>query len=410
MTANTPLSVSRSRKKILYVITKSSWGGAQRYVYDLATRLDPGRFDIAVACGGNGPLVEKLERAGVRAISLPALGRRIRPGRELAALWQLFRLFGRERPGVVHLSSSKAGGLGAVAAFVCKILFPIRHPLSPRIIFTAHGWPFREERPRWQRSLIFVFSWLTSVLADHLIVIDDADYRDARRFVPESKLALIPHGLPAMPFLPAAEARALIAEKIGMPPMTRAPLIGTVAELTANKGLQHLIAAIRRVKFQSKNSESQANPHDRISKFQTVIMGEGELRRTLETNIRASGLAGTVHLAGFMPEAAPCLRGLDVFVLPSLKEGLPYALMEAMAAGLPVVASAVGGIPDLIRPGETGLLVPPADPTALARAISDLIRSPAERERLGRAARERILEQFRIGEMIEKTVAVYESR
>lgn len=379
------------RQKILYVITKSAWGGAQRYVYDLAARLEPDDFDIAVVCGGVGPLAKKLEIAGIRTVSLPGLERDIKPGQELIVLFELVRLLGRERPDIIHLSSSKAGGLGALAALLHKLL---TFNFKLLTIFTAHGWPFREERPAWQRILIFLSSWLSTVLTDRVIVIDAADYRDARRFVPESKLVLIPHGIAPPDFILPAEARALLVAKIGS--AEGATLIGTVAELTKNKGLTHLIDAINQVKLKVKSQ-----------KLKVIVMGEGEERKGLERRISELGLADTVSLVGFVPDAGRYLKGLDLFVLPSVKEGLPYAIMEAMAAGLPVIATAVGGVPDLIRRGETGLLVPPRDPAALARAIADLALNPATRRALAFAARARARERFRIEPMVEHTRAVY---
>ncbi len=390
------------KKKILYVITKSAWGGAQRYVYDLAARLGPDDFDIAVVCGGVGPLAKKLEIAGIRTISLSRLERDVRPGQELIVLFELVQLLGRERPDIIHLSSSKAGGLGAVAAFAAKFLSSnpfdkLRAGFNPVTVFTVHGWPFREDRPAWQRILIFLSSWLSAVLTDRLIVIDAADYRDARRFIPESKLVLIPHGIAPPDFLPPAEARTFLAAKIGgAAPGDAGIVVGTTAELTRNKGLIYLIDAINQVKSQIPNH-----------KFQTVVMGEGEERAALERRISELGLADTVFLIGFLPDAGRYLKGLDLFVLPSVKEGLPYAVMEAMTAGLPVIASAIGGVPDLIRHGETGLLVPPQDPAALARAIADLALNPAKRRALAFAARARAREHFPIEPMVERTRAVY---
>ena len=381
------------RKKIVYIITKSAWGGAQRYIYDLAARLGPEDFDIVVACGGVGPLAKKLASEGIRTISLSRLERDIKPGRELIVLFELVQLLSRERPDIIHLSSSKAGGLGAIAAFAAK-LFTLH--LKPLTVFTVHGWPFREDRPAWQRILIFLSSWLSTVFTDRVIVIDAADYRDARRFIPESKLVLIPHGIAPPDFLPPAEARAVLAEKIGG--ADGIALIGTVAELTHNKGLCYLIDSVGHPEFRIQNS-----------KFKIIVMGDGQERDRLQAQIRVRGLGDKIFLLGFVPEAARYLKGLDLFVLPSVKEGLPYVVMEAMSAGLPVIATAVGGVPDLIRHEETGVLVPPKDPAALARAIADLALNPAKRRALAFAARAWARQRFAIETMVERTRALYEA-
>ena len=379
-------------RKILYIITKSAWGGAQGYVYDLAAHLPAGRFDIVAACGGTGPLTDRLAAAGIRAVPILPLGRDIRIGRELAALCQLIGLIRRERPDIIHLSSPKAGGLGAAAARIASLL--TGH--WPLVIYTVHGWPFFEDRPRWQRAMIFLSSWLSSVLQNRIVIIDTPDYRAARRFVPERKLALIFHGIGPVDFLPRPAARAFFGERIGTAIAPGTPLIGASAELTRNKGLTYLVAAARLLRARRPELN-----------FKILIMGDGEERAKLAGQIGAAGLSGHVYLLGFMPDARRCLKGLDLFVLPSVKEGLPYAIMEAMAAALPIVASRVGGMPDLIRDGEDGLLVTPKDPAALTEAIGRLLGERALAIRLGSQARRTVQQSFSLEGMIARTAALY---
>lgn len=379
-------------RKILYIITKSAWGGAQRYVYDLAAHLPAGRFDIAVACGGTGPLMDRLTAAGIRVIPVPPLERDIRIGRELAALYQLIGLIRRERPDIIHLSSPKAGGLGAVAGRLAS-LFTAHRPL---VVATVHGWPFFDDRPRWQRAMIFLFSWLSAAFQNRIILIDTADYRSARRFIPERKLALIFHGIEPIDFLPRPAARAFLGERANTAIAPDTLLIGASAELTRNKGLTYLVAAARLLRA----NRPELN-------FKILIMGDGEERAALAGEISAAGLSARVCLAGFIPDAKRYLKGLDLFALPSVKEGLPYAIMEAMAAGLPIAASRVGGVPDLIRDGEDGLLVPPKDPTALAEAIGRLLGERSLALRLGGQARRAVGQSFSREAMIARTVALY---
>lgn len=400
------------RTKILYVITKSNWGGAQRYVYDLATRMDAGRFDVAVACGPSthstntqggeqsrttssevGPLVERLRSAGVRTVTLPHLERDVRLLYEPVALRALYRLYREERPDVIHLSSSKAGGLGAAAALLYKTIGGGR---GCRTIFTVHGWPFYEDRPRWQRIAIFLASWLSVVLADRIIVITTADYRAGRRFIPEEKLVLIFHGIGPFDALPRPAARSFFAEQSGGVITAGTALIGTVAELTANKGLLDLIAAFVLL--------TQRMP---AADMRLLITGEGEDRERLRLAAASAGLSDRVWFLGFVPEVRRYLAGLDCFVLPSVKEGLPYAAMEAMAAGVPIVASRVGGIPDLIQDGETGLLVEPRSPAALEGAIGRVLADRGLRNRIGRRAREAMARSFPLDAMIERVGVLY---
>ncbi len=399
------------RRKILFIITKSSWGGAQRYVYDLATHLAPEQFDVAVAAGGDGLLFEQLAHAGIRALRLAGLQRDIAVGKELTSLWELVRLFMRERPDIVHLNSSKIGGLGAIAARIAGLA--MRKKI--RVVFTVHGWGFSEDRPAAARAAIFLASFFASLFQDAVITIDTADFRAARRFVPARKLHLIFNGIAAEDFLPRDAARDFLAQKIARPITDDTLLIGAIAELTKNKGLPYLIDAMHNIKLQ-RGAGDQTTPLIRANKGCSeeiqkkrllCIIGGGDEKENLQKQIDALGLGDTVFLTDFIPNAEKYLAGFDIFVLPSLKEGLPYALMEAMAVGLAVVATRVGGMPDLITDGADGVLVPAKNPDALAQAIAVLASDPDARARLGARAQEKIKTKFGFHAMLDATVALY---
>ncbi len=307
-------------KKIIFVITKSNWGGAQRYVFDLATSIS-GQFDVAVATGGTGmkgapagALVERLRERGVRTLFLPSFARDIFIGRDLRAFFELVRLFRRERPDIIHLNSSKAGGLGALAGRVCGV---------PKIIFTSHGWPFMEDRPILWRAFAYAGSWITALLAHRVIVITKSELERGRRLpFCAAKMRLIYNGIAPMQFGSGEIIRRAFP--------AGAKITGTIGELTHNKNQIALIEQARR---------------DR--EMYVAIVGEGEDRARLESKIRKYGLQDRVKLFGFIP-AREALQGFDVFSLPSLKEGLPYVLLEARAAGLYVAASRTGGTPDIL--------------------------------------------------------------
>jgi len=381
-------------KKIIFVVTRSEWGGAQRYVYDLATNLPRESFEIAVAYGGAGILGDRLRESDVRVIAIPQLERAVNLRRDLAALIALVRIFRTEAPDVIHLSSSKAGGLGAVASRIAGILNRKR----PLVAFTVHGWGFSEDRKWWQRALIMFFSWLGTILQDRIIIISSADYHAARRFIPQRKLVFISHGITPFAVMPRMEARENLGRMIRSAITPQEFVIGTIAELTANKGFRYLIAAaaILREEFPTRS-------------FRVVIAGDGELRSELEALTRERNLERVVFFLGFVPEARRYLSAFDLFVMPSQKEGLPYALMEAMRAGLAVIASRVGGIPDLVEDGVHGLLVAAKDGRALAEAISRLRNDSDARHAMAAAARRRIEGAFSLQKMIETTAAVYRS-
>ncbi len=240
-------------------------------------------------------------------------------------------------------------------------------------------------------AAVLFFSWLSSLFHDKVILINTADNRAARWFIPERKLALINNGIGPIDFFPREEARAFFAEKIGRPIAPHTYLVGTNAELTRNKGIHHLISA-------SGSCAREAL---------TLIIGEGHERSSLEHSLEKTGLQNAVHLLGFIPDAARYLKGLDIFVLPSLKEGLPYTIMEAMAAGLPVISTQVGGIPDLVEHRKNGLLVRPKDPPALAAALRTLMTQEELKAELSQASPGKIKSKFGLAQMIQNTIALY---
>jgi len=304
-----------TKKKILFVITKSNWGGAQRYVYDLVTALPRDEFEAGVAFGQPGLLAKKLDAIRVTTYSISSLQRDISVIADVKSFFELLRLFRAKKFDVVHLNSSKAAGVGALAARLAGV---------PRIIFTAHGWPSWEQRNPISRGLIYFISWLTALLSHKIIVVSDYDLKVAR----------------AMPFIAHKTTRIYNGIDLNFPLgsadvvrdsfPTGVRITGTIGELTKNKNQIALIE-------QAKN--------DPI--MYVAIVGEGEDRMYLTEKIREYGLENRVKLFGFIP-ASEVLHGFDVFALPSLKEGLPYVLLEAKAAGLPITANRVGGVGEIL--------------------------------------------------------------
>ncbi len=382
------------RKKILYVVTKSVWGGAQKYVFDLASNLSKDRFEVAVAAGGTGPLFDKLYEAGIRTIIIPGLQRDVNLIKEILSLWRLLKIFIREKPDIIHLNSTKAGGLGATAAKLASLAAGRSKSL---VFFTVHGWGFKEDRPLPTRALILFISWFSSLFQDKIICIDTADLRTAQKFIPKRKLALIFNGIGPIDFLGRDEARKFFSEKVGRSISKETVLIGANAELIKNKGLAYLIDAI-----------SRRNLYGDYRGFISIVIGQGEDKDKLQEQINSLNLQNSLYLAGFVPDAKRYLKAFNIFVLPSLKEGLPYTIMEAMAAGLPVVATNVGGIPDLLEHKKTGLLIAPKDVRALAEAIQALIQNKKMREELGSEAQKTVETKFILRDMVVKTMACYD--
>ena len=356
------------RKKILFVITKSNWGGAQRYVYDLATNL-PREFEPVVACGGGGMLVERLRAKGIRMLEVPGFQRDISLLKEIRAFFFLWKLFRKEKPDVVHLNSSKATALGAPAARLAGV---------PKILFTVHGWPFKEDRSVTARSLIYFISWFTALLSTATIVVSKGDERIGKMmtFIGK-KIYYVPIGIDIPDFWTREEASTKLSIS------TSTPRIVTIAELTANKGIRYAIEAVAELKKRGVG----------VSYF---VIGDGEEREALTLLAQELGVADRVHFLGFIPDASKYLTAFDVFLLPSIKEGMPYVLLEASVAGLPIVATNVvqkeaSDIPNIH-------FVPPSDGRALADAVEKLANSLPDRKPSAVGS---------FAEMVGKTVALY---
>ncbi|MEK7621720.1 MAG: glycosyltransferase [Patescibacteria group bacterium] len=360
-----------SKQKLLFVITKGKWGGAQRYVYDLATNLPKKSFAVVVATGEGALLPARLTEMGIRTITLSSLKRDVEVNDDISSFFALLRLFRTEKPNIIHLNSSKAGGIGALAGRLAGV---------PKIIFTAHGFTFNESRPGWQKLLIKFLSWITILLCHQVIVINRREYAQIKNWPGvKNKIVLIYNGIKSINFLPQPEARdelQKLCPKLAEINRPETIWVGTIAELHRNKGLDYLVAAYP----------------------QAVIIGEGEERKNL---------TGHAYLVGAVPEATRCLKAFDIFVLPSRKEGLPYSIMEAGLAGLPVIASSVGGIPEIITSMESGILIKPDRPNEITSAIQFLLTHRDKMTQFGQALKKRVTKDFSTTRMVKQTTAVY---
>lgn len=356
-------------KKILYVITKSNFGGAQRYVYELATGISQADFEAHVALGGDGVLIDMLEQAKIPVHRLTDAQRDINLLKEVKLLWRLITIMLQVRPDIVHLNSPKIGGLGAVAARLCGV----KH-----VIYTNHGWPFNEERPEWQKFIIKFLSWLTVFLCSKTVVLSKLE----RDMVPawlqlSHKLVLIPNAQAAFePMNKLAALTALIGqEKAEHIFNEHIQVLGTIAELHKNKGLTYAI-------------EGFAECKDERMVF--IIIGEGEERAMLEAQIKELNLEQKVFLVGKVENARAYLSAFDYFILSSVKEGLPYAILEAGYVGLPVIATNVGGIPELVTNLQEGLIISPRRPREIKQALIYIREHEAEVHQFALALQQKV--------------------
>ncbi len=338
--------------KILFLITKSNWGGAQRYVYDLATNLDLNQFEPVVAMGGNGVLTEMLYNAGIRTIKIESLGRDISIKKELAFARELWQILRTERPDVFHVNSSKAGGVGA---------FLGRLACVPKVLFTAHGWAFNEDRPLWQRLIIKFLHWITVLLSHRTIAVSNAIVKQMNWPGVQHKMKIINPGRTIGPMYEYAEARKKIIDFYpNLLPYQTDPWLVCVAELHPIKRHSILIDAVARL--------TKYYPTLRL-----MCIGEGQERANLEKLIVEKNLTENIFLTGNITEVARFLKAFDIFVLVSKSESYGYVLHEAGLAGLPVVATNVGGIPDIITDKISGLLITPDSVDQTVHALQTLL-------------------------------------
>lgn len=376
------------KKKILFVITKSNFGGAQRYVYDLATNLPKDSFEVTVAFGGTGLLRDKLETAGIATRQIPSFQRDISFFKELKGAFELATLIRELHPDIIHLNSSKAGGTGA---FVARILG------VQKIIFTAHGWAFLENRSRLWKMLTWLLSLATGLLAHHVIVVSDNDLRNAPTKQVRKKCLRIYPGVSAdIPFIERWSARAELFDKETLHAHESDVFVVSTSEHTHNKNLMVLLDAVA---MHNAGTEQ---------KVFLALMNDGELRQELQSHAHELGISDHVYFLGFINNATQYLQAFDVFVLPSLKEGFPYSLLEAGAAGLPTIASRVGGIPEIITDGIHGKLIDPRKTNTITEALLFFCRTPESRSRYGAALQNRVRDEFTQSTMLQETFASYE--
>ncbi|MEK7077645.1 MAG: glycosyltransferase family 4 protein, partial [Patescibacteria group bacterium] len=339
-------------KKLLFVITQPVVGGAQKYVFDLAKNLK-NKHQVTVACGGSvgGHLFKALASEGVNTVHIRSLAREVRVLGDLKTFFELIKIFRKERPDIIHLNSSKVGFLGALAAFFYKLT---TNNHEPKTIFTAHGWIFKEDMPGWKRRLAVILEWKAALFKDRVICVSQDDFDQAlkRKIAPPRKLYVIHNAVGETKFLSPKNARAEVGRMIGREISDDVFIITNLGRLYTNKGLNYLIQAIQETRNKCPN-------------LKLIIFGDGPELENLKSQISNLKLADSVFLAGDVPEVAKYLTAFDALALSSTKEGFPYSILEAGLAGVPVVATNVGGVNEAIKDGETGILIEPKNSQAL---------------------------------------------
>jgi sugar transferase (PEP-CTERM/EpsH1 system associated) len=365
--------IERTLERIatLHLITELNIGGAEKALAHLLTYLDHDRFDSTVAClyGGDGPVAGEIRARGISVVDLGMAAKW-----RWDALWRLYRLLREERPTILHTWMFHANIPGRVLGRLAGVPIVIS---GERTMGMESRWRYWLNR-------------MTAPLADRITCVSQqvADFAVNHIGIPRHKIIVIPNGI-ELPDFEHPFDTAQIRSELELP--VDQVLVGTIARLDPVKRLDILLHALRS-----------------LPNVYAVIIGDGPERARLTALSEGLGLVDRVHFAGHQGNVWPWLAALDVFALSSDWEGMSNALLEAMAAGLPVVATAVGGTPDVVMDGATGLLVPRRDPAALVEALASLMNDADMRRSMGQAGQERVFQHFSIGRMVEQTQDLYE--
>jgi len=378
-------SMEKTRYRIAHVITESEpFGGGQRNTLLTLRGLMRDGYEVELICGPGGRLIPEAEAIGVKVHVIPDLIRQVDPLKDCRAFFRLYRLFRPQDYCIVHTHSTKAGLLGRVAAWLARV---------PVIIHTYHGVSI-EVGDNLKTRLYFACERLAGIITDRLVCVGEVLRQEvvAWKMVPDKKSVTIYSGIDFSSYVlrrTPIEMRQLLGLKEAW------PIVGSIGRLSEQKAQHYLIQAVALLK-------------EKYPQIKLLLVGEGELRPLLEKQIRDLGLSSNVFLLGERDDIADLLNIFDVYAMSSRWEGVGRSLTEAMYWGLPIVATAVNGVKELILHDETGLSVPPHNPKALATAIDRLVSNAELASRLKSNAQRKASELMDGRQMIRDIEELYE--
>ena len=376
------------RFRVAHVITRLCKGGAQENTFHTVRLANRGRFDVDLisgpTAGHEGSIEDAVCEAGIRILRVPALVRDTAPIRDLLALCALRRLFRERQYDIVHTHTSKAGFLGRLAAARCAV---------PIVVHTPHGNIFDGYFSKTTTRIFIAMERYAARRTDRIIELTPGGIEEhlAQGIGHREQYTAIFSGIDVTPYEDAVARRDETRRALGIGPEVY--LVGAVGRLEPVKGFAHFIAAARIIAARLPNARF-------------IVAGDGALASELRA--QAADLGDRIQWLGLRNDVPDLMAAMDVFVLPSLNEGMGRVLLEAGAAGTPCVAASVGGVPDIVRDGETGILIPPRDPGALGEAVCVLERDPERRRAMGRAARAAVVPAYGLDQMVARIEALYE--
>ena len=377
------------KTSVLHLITRLDRGGsADNTILTVSGLQRKGYLVTFVSGQTSNPAVKLAEldwRKGKDWVEVPELIRQISPIRDIKAFFKIYALIKRGRFQIIHTHSSKAGILGRSAAKLAGV---------PHIVHTPHGHVFYGYYGAFPNHLFVLLERLWARFTDRIVALTEKGKQEhiQLKVAPTDKFAVIPSGVELRSFLKVQKSSPALRQKLGLVSGDR--IVGSVGRLVPIKGHRTLLEAAKKVLEQR-------------SDVLFLLVGDGPLEQELKAFSETLGIASRVVFAGYRKEVAKMIALMDIFVLPSLNEGMGRVVVEAMAEGKPVVATKVGGVPELVSDNVTGFLCPPKNAHALAEAILKLLRNKELAGRMGAEGRKRVYPRYDAKVMVEKIERLY---
>jgi glycosyltransferase involved in cell wall biosynthesis len=381
--------------RIMRVIARLNMGGPALHVSYLTAGLRKRGYVTTLVAGslarGEESMSFVAEELGVRVISIAELHREISPLRDALAVLRLARLIRLQRPQILHTHTAKAGAIGRLAALLAGDARP------PIIVHTFHGHVLRGYFGPWRTAFFRLLERRLAEVATVLVAVSP-EVRDdlvALGVAPAEKFVVIRLGIELEQRVdPGQDGRVETRRMLGIPPERF--VVGWIGRMTGVKRTDDVLLAVKRL----REGEVDAA---------LCMVGDGPDRELVERRASELGIVRHCFFLGYQEEVAPYYAAFDAMILPSGNEGTPVSAIEALASGRPVVATRVGGVPDVVRDGEDGFLVDPGDVEQLAERLALLARDPALRERMGSAGRERVLPRYAVDRLVDDVDRLYKS-
>lgn len=359
--------------------------GVQRVSLDELNRLDRDKFTPYMICQQSGLMTDECENNNITCLYSPTLVRKISPLKDLQAFWSLYRLFRQNKFDIVHTHSSKTGVIGRLAAKLAGV---------PMIVHTVHGFAFPAAKNKFEKNIFLIMEWLGTKCSDKIICLHEADKRIAidKLGAKDSQLAILANGVDTMKFSPAlVDEKKNIREELGLP--VNATVIGMVGRLWKQKN-PHALVNVALSILEKRND------------VHFVFIGDGEFKTSLIQQVKNKDKEEYIHFLGWRNDSERILKSFDIFTLPSLWEGMPLAILEAQATGLPCVVSNIQGNNILVN-DHNGLLIDLDKSDSYIRQLLMLIDNASLRNKLGGAGLESILSSHDINKRINKLSSLY---